>query len=987
MRIIFWLLLWATATICLAEELHDGIYGLYSGLVGNYTLTIPVLVDERGEELTGDDAKKRRKRNSDLNYKLKIENEDVILELFPSSGFISPNLVVERRNKHKRTRRVVNGYADYDADKTQEKRSGERVKRSIGKPKTIDTECHFVGKVRGHPNSKVALSVCDDGLGNQSTVKSKEHIVFKRTTVAPESKKKRRKKKRKHEKNCGTREPRRLREMRLEWQQQPGKMKVQGRARSRKSRWRRSVSKERYVEALIVADTSMMKFHQDIQVETYLLTIMNMVSALYQDPSIGNQVNIVVVNMILIEDEDSLDGLSVTINADRTLESFCKWQEQQNYEESHPNHHDVAILITREDICARRNTPCGTLGVAHVGGMCEKERSCNVNEDNGITLAHTITHELGHNFGMYHDTEKIGCPRREGSTQHVMTPSFEADTVHVAWSACSRRDITNFLDKGLGSCLDDKPEPDEQFQYPNLLAGAAYDASFQCQLQFGNSDMEVCTSLHEICFRLWCVVDGVCTTMLKPAAPGTSCGKHSWCINQECVPMTEQPDPIDGGWGDWSDWSECSRSCGAGVAIKERFCNNPVPAFGGKFCIGERKRYKICNTQDCPENTPSFRAVQCSSYDDQPFQGKKYKWIPYFDKADPCELYCSDEKDSIVVPWRNNAQDGTPCRIGTRDMCIHGICKKVGCDWEVDSEAKEDKCGVCKGDEKFYLNGKLEITPSGEYTVAGAFGLYEREKEAERVHIPGPTKEDIVIYIIFRGKYKNLGVAYNYTIPKQVPTTERQYECKCDSDRKPDKKMRVCNTQHCPTSFRRRTVLCIEQTEQEPVVYTQPPAIKSRKGIEYVENSMIEHPMMLAYMEEDILALPDSKCRGQEKPKEQEPCPHLPPCNKTLNVLDVLENGFFDENITSDRIMNFDRQEDKIRHERKRGNDTYLVFDHPKEKKNLNRKNKKAKRRRKERPKKALIEEFHSKYRAGTRKYLNYVLKRKRTKVQGDLDV
>lgn len=161
--------------------------------------------------------------------------------------------------------------------------------------------------------------------------------------------------------------------MRLEWQQQPGKMKVQGRGRSRKSRWRRSVSKERYVEALIVADTSMMKFYQDIQVETYLLTIMNMVnmnikpniikrsceisseftlffvqvSALYQDPSIGNQVNIVVVNMILIEDEDSLEGLSVTVNADRTLESFCKWQEQQNYEESHPNHHDVAILITR----------------------------------------------------------------------------------------------------------------------------------------------------------------------------------------------------------------------------------------------------------------------------------------------------------------------------------------------------------------------------------------------------------------------------------------------------------------------------------------------------------------------------------------------------------------------------------------------------------------------------------------------------------------
>lgn len=86
--------------------------GLYSGLVDKYTLTIPVLVDERGEELTGDDAKKRRKRSSDLNYKLKIENEDVILELFPSSEFISPNLIVERRSRFNRTRRIIRNYID-----------------------------------------------------------------------------------------------------------------------------------------------------------------------------------------------------------------------------------------------------------------------------------------------------------------------------------------------------------------------------------------------------------------------------------------------------------------------------------------------------------------------------------------------------------------------------------------------------------------------------------------------------------------------------------------------------------------------------------------------------------------------------------------------------------------------------------------------------------------------------------------------------------
>lgn len=40
--------------------------------------------------------------------------------------------------------------------------------------------------------------------------------------------------------------------------------------------------------------------------------------------------------------------LNITVNADETLDSFCKWQMGLNHpEDSHPNHHDVAILVTR----------------------------------------------------------------------------------------------------------------------------------------------------------------------------------------------------------------------------------------------------------------------------------------------------------------------------------------------------------------------------------------------------------------------------------------------------------------------------------------------------------------------------------------------------------------------------------------------------------------------------------------------------------------
>lgn len=35
-------------------------------------------------------------------------------------------------------------------------------------------------------------------------------------------------------------------------------------------------------------------------------------------------------------------------------------------------------------------------GLSQVNGLCTKDKSCNVNEDNGLTLAYTIAHEIGH---------------------------------------------------------------------------------------------------------------------------------------------------------------------------------------------------------------------------------------------------------------------------------------------------------------------------------------------------------------------------------------------------------------------------------------------------------------------------------------------------------------------------------------------------------------------------------------------------------------
>lgn len=66
----------------------------------------------------------------------------------------------------------------------------------------------------------------------------------------------------------------------------------------------------------------MVSFHNEV--ESYLLTIMNMVSALYKDPSIGNAIEIVVVKIILLEEDEAHPDLNLTQNAQQNLDTFCR---------------------------------------------------------------------------------------------------------------------------------------------------------------------------------------------------------------------------------------------------------------------------------------------------------------------------------------------------------------------------------------------------------------------------------------------------------------------------------------------------------------------------------------------------------------------------------------------------------------------------------------------------------------------------------------
>uniref|UniRef100_A0A8B9T6I7 ADAM metallopeptidase with thrombospondin type 1 motif 7 n=1 Tax=Anas platyrhynchos TaxID=8839 RepID=A0A8B9T6I7_ANAPL len=639
------------------------------------------------------------------------------------------------------------------------------------------------------------------------------------------------------------------------------------RSEKRRERWeqkqhrkrrikQRSISKEKWVETLVVADTKMIEYHGSENIEKYVLTVMNMVAGLFHHASIGNPINIAIVRLILLETEE--EDLKISHHADNTLKSFCKWQKSINVKgDSHPLHHDVAVLLTRKDICAAMNRPCETLGLSHVAGMCQPHRSCNINEDTGLPLAFTVAHELGHSFGIQHDGSSNDC-EPVGKRPFIMSPQLLYDTSPLTWSRCSREYITRFLDRGWGLCLDDPPAR-EVLDFPLVPPGVLYDVGHQCRLQYG-AYSTFCDDMDSVCNTLWCTVGTTCHSKLD-----------AWCFNGECVPVGYRPDAIDGSWGPWSSWAACSRSCGAGVQSAERQCSSPTPKYGGRYCLGERKRFRICNIRPCPPDKPSFRQVQCSQFNPMPYKGKLYKWTPVPNNINPCELHCRPENEYFAEKLRDAVIDGTPCyeMNASRDMCINGICKNVGCDYEIDSNAVEDRCGVCHGDgstchtvqkmfedseglgyvdigiipagareirieevaeagnflalrsedpEKYFLNGGWTIQWNGDYRVAGTTFTYARTGNWENLTSPGPTVEPCVdpgtgwneieqTEFLWRfGSWTTCTCHLRHRqivhcVEKLAGIVEERY---CDALTRPDDQQRTCNEEPCPA----RSALC-----------------------------------------------------------------------------------------------------------------------------------------------------------------------------------
>ncbi|XP_076647528.1 A disintegrin and metalloproteinase with thrombospondin motifs 1 [Halictus rubicundus] len=464
-------------------------------------------------------------------------------------------------------------------------------------------------------------------------------------------------------------------------------------------------SSTRWLELGIAADYSIIDFHGE-RTQQYILALLNIVSAIYMDPSLESNMILVIVRMILYAEKR--DSLVRRGDSRRSLENVNKWNKKMLT--SANVNHDVAIWLTRLDIG-------GPSGYAPVSGACNPARSCALNRDEGLTSAFIIAHEMAHILGLSHDGDDAAgnACREEGLRGSVMAPMVAATFHHFYWSACSKKEFHRRVRRW--SCLLNKPAYGSSGPLKASIR-ETFTMDEQCRVEFGEG-YKLCKSFDvvEPCSHLWCGnrnISETCKTKKGPPLEGTLCGASKWCINGRCQSSKRRTfdfgmtlnKPRDGGWSPWKPWEKCSRSCGIGVQCRTRKCNKPLPAYGGKYCSGPSENCKLCDLPKCSP-TIDLRAQQCSKLDIivqheniRLKNNNMITWLPYESDKESlkCQLICRSKETGELFYARENMIDGTPCAYGSTDICIQGECHKLGCDSVFGSTKALDLCGVCDGD-------------------------------------------------------------------------------------------------------------------------------------------------------------------------------------------------------------------------------------------------------------------------------------------------
>uniref|UniRef100_A0A8C4WKC3 ADAM metallopeptidase domain 28 n=1 Tax=Gopherus evgoodei TaxID=1825980 RepID=A0A8C4WKC3_9SAUR len=182
------------------------------------------------------------------------------------------------------------------------------------------------------------------------------------------------------------------------------------------------------------------KYNRNMEsIRTRVFEIINYINMVYKAINIH-------VALIGLEIWSAGDPFTVNSSAGTTLDKFSTWRQTDLLKRKK---NDNAQLLTAIDF----DGP--TVGLAFVGTMCSSTHSSGIVQDhnsNPISIGATMAHEMGHNFGMNHDTSFCQC--NSGSCIMAAQLSYN---IPKDFTACSLQDFQKYILDRTPVCITNMP--------------------------------------------------------------------------------------------------------------------------------------------------------------------------------------------------------------------------------------------------------------------------------------------------------------------------------------------------------------------------------------------------------------------------------------------------------------------------------------------------------------------------------------------------
>ncbi|XP_007477887.1 disintegrin and metalloproteinase domain-containing protein 28 [Monodelphis domestica] len=437
------------------------------------------------------------------------------------------------------------------------------------------------------------------------------------------------------------------------------------------------MNQKKYIEYYLVLDNKVFRKYNRSpeQIRQRVFDMVNFVNMLYKKLNVQ-------VALVGMEIWTNGNKIKISPNANVTLENFSNWRGDILPK---MKHHDIAQLITGIDLTGP------TVGLAFMSTMCSPYRSVGIVQDHSYDLlrvAGTMAHEMGHNFGMYHDSYECKCPSSICVMDWALSFYIPKD-----FSSCSRDSFEKFLRRASPDCLKNVPLPDDIISTPicgNLIVEIGEECDCGSSEECTNACCDAATCKIKPNFK--CAF-GECCEKCQIKKAGTLCRP----VKDEC----DLPEMCDGKSGSCPEdrfrvngfpckngqgyclmgkcptlQDQCVSLWGKGAQAAEKSCfnvNNGGSTYG--YCR------KVDDTYiPCKAGSSMCGKLYCYGGSDfLPWKGKIMSFLT-------CKTFSSEDNNQEISMVAN----GTKC--GNNSVCINGECK------DIESAYKSTNCSLkCKG--------------------------------------------------------------------------------------------------------------------------------------------------------------------------------------------------------------------------------------------------------------------------------------------------